>query len=55
MQRNTVAYNEGHTLKLENKLLLGEDISDLPEVRGLSSWSIRSSETEALLKKVFLF
>ncbi|CAO2837185.1 unnamed protein product [Amaranthus hypochondriacus] len=31
-ERNTVAYNEGHTVKLENKLLLGDAISDLPEV-----------------------
>lgn len=33
LQRNTVAYNEGHTVKLENKLLLGDAISDLPEVK----------------------
>lgn len=31
-ERNTVAYNEGHTVQLENKLLLGDAISDLPEV-----------------------
>lgn len=29
---NTVAYNEGHTVELENKLFLGDAISDLPEV-----------------------
>ncbi|KAL2940700.1 hypothetical protein RDABS01_029050 [Bienertia sinuspersici] len=29
---NTVAYNEGHTMQLENKLFLGDAISDLPEV-----------------------
>ena len=32
MQINTVAYNEGHTVELENKLFLGDAISDLPEV-----------------------
>lgn len=34
---NTVAYNEGHTVKLENKLFLGDAISDMPEVTNAES------------------
>lgn len=30
---NTVAFNEGHTVQLEDKLFLGDAISDMPEVR----------------------
>jgi len=33
MQKNTVAHDEGHNLKLEEKLLLKDAISDLPIVR----------------------
>ena len=32
MQKNTVAHDEGHNLKLEEKLLLKDAISDLPAV-----------------------
>jgi DNA (cytosine-5)-methyltransferase 1 len=32
LQGNTVAYNEGHTVKLQNKLVLKDAISDLPLV-----------------------
>ncbi|XP_021728853.1 DNA (cytosine-5)-methyltransferase CMT3-like [Chenopodium quinoa] len=34
---NTVAYNEGHTVQLENKLFLGDAISDMPEVTNSES------------------
>uniref|UniRef100_A0A803KLX9 Cytosine-specific methyltransferase n=1 Tax=Chenopodium quinoa TaxID=63459 RepID=A0A803KLX9_CHEQI len=34
---NTVAYNEGHTVQLENKLFLGDAISDMPEVTNAES------------------
>ena len=33
MQMNTVAYDEGHKMELETKLLLADAISDLPPVR----------------------
>lgn len=39
MQRNTVAYDEGHTVKLADKLLLKDVISDLPAV-SLDVWLI---------------
>ena len=32
MQKNTVAYDEGHNLKLEEKLLLKDAIFDVPAV-----------------------
>jgi hypothetical protein len=32
LQSSTVAYNEGHTVQLQNKLILKDAISDLPSV-----------------------
>ncbi|KAK9736049.1 hypothetical protein RND81_04G246600 [Saponaria officinalis] len=32
-EMNTVAYNQGHSIQLENKLFLGDAISDLPPVK----------------------
>lgn len=36
MQRNTVAYDEGHNFELERKLFLADAISDLPPVKSFS-------------------
>lgn len=33
MQKNLVAYDEGHKVELKKLLLLGDAISDLPPVR----------------------